>query len=67
MKYCVAVLLAAAEVLDATLEVLDVATDDDEVVWTDDVVVVVAFTEVVELVAVAVAGIHWSRNRELRY
>lgn len=62
MKYCVAVLLADADVLDATLDVLD-----DEafvVVWAADdvVVVVVAFTElVVELAAlVAVAGIHWS-------
>lgn len=64
MKYWVAVLLAAADVLDATLDVFEVeAIVDDAVVPTDDVAVVVAATDVVELPLVAaVAGMHWSER-----
>lgn len=62
MKYCVAVLVGAEDVLDAIVAVEEVfAVLDAAVVDVVRVVVVVATTELVlELVAIPVAGMHWS-------
>lgn len=57
IKYCVAVPVGAEDVLDATEGVDEVFAVLDAVVLD---AVVVATTELAELVAIPVAGTHWS-------